>query len=45
MGLSPTSDCYSIAAVNPVTGAELTKIVACCPTDMDVAVDKAREAF
>lgn len=41
----PAQSGKTFATTNPATGAELTRIAACGPEDVDFAVGKARDAF
>ncbi|MEL6887181.1 MAG: aldehyde dehydrogenase family protein, partial [Pseudomonadota bacterium] len=44
-GFRPAISGKTFATVNPATGAVLAQVAACGPADVDVAVQKAREAF
>jgi len=42
---APAINGGTLATINPATGQEITQISACDSADVDVAVDKARQAF
>ncbi len=44
-GFRPAISGDTFEAVNPATGDKLTDVAACAAADVDVAVEKAREAF
>ncbi|MEO0502737.1 MAG: aldehyde dehydrogenase [Pseudomonadota bacterium] len=44
-GFRPAISGKTFASVNPATGAPLAEVAACGPEDVDIAVEKAREAF
>ncbi len=44
-GYRPTISGAVFPTVNPATGAVLTEVAACAAADVDLAVEKAREAF
>jgi gamma-glutamyl-gamma-aminobutyraldehyde dehydrogenase len=41
----PAADGATMSVVNPATGAEVTRIAACGPADIDLAVRAARDVF
>ncbi|MEJ6388795.1 aldehyde dehydrogenase [Gymnodinialimonas ulvae] len=44
-GFRSAASAKTFASVNPATGAVVAEVAACGPEDVDVAVEKAREAF